>query len=247
MSTTNGLIRILDALDASPAATALRSRSYDLLHLAPGETVADVGCGAGRAVAELTEKGARAIGVDLDEEMIATAGRRHPEADFRLAPATALPLADGELTGYRADKLYHVLDDAAQALREARRTLRPGGRLVLLGQDWDTFVIDSDHPGLTRAIVHARADLMPAPRAARRYRNLLLDAGFDQVEVEAHTGLFTDGAMLPFLAGLAHAALDSGAITQEAHDTWTAEQTARAERGRLFLAVPMFVASATRP
>lgn len=65
--------------------------------------------------------------------------------------------------------------------------------------------------------------------------------------MEAHTGLFTDGAMLPFLAGLAHAALDSGAITQEAHDTWTAEQTARAERGRLFLAVPMFVASATRP
>ncbi|GAA2089788.1 hypothetical protein [Actinomadura alba] len=36
-----------------------------------------------------------------------------------------------------------------RALKEARRVLRPGGRIVLLGQDRDTFVIDSADPGLT--------------------------------------------------------------------------------------------------
>ncbi|WP_433762573.1 hypothetical protein [Nocardia sp. CA-135398] len=53
----------------------------------------------------------------------------------------------------------------------------PGGRIVLAGQDWDAFVIDSDTPDLTRTIVAARADTITNPRAARRYRNLLLDAG----------------------------------------------------------------------
>ncbi|MEU8149944.1 hypothetical protein [Nonomuraea sp. NPDC048901] len=55
----------------------------------------------------------------------------------------------------------------------------PGGRIVLIGQDWDTLVIDSDDPALTRTIVHARADQVTSPRAARSYRNLLLDAGFE--------------------------------------------------------------------
>ena len=60
--------------------------------------------------------------------------------------------------------MNHVLDDPARAAGEARRVLAPGGRIVLIGQDWDTFVIDADDAALTRTIVHARADLVPTPR-----------------------------------------------------------------------------------
>ncbi|MFF7457104.1 hypothetical protein [Kitasatospora sp. NPDC008115] len=56
------LLARLDAADRLPGAERLRSRSYDLLGAGPCSTVLDVGCGAGRAVAELTERGARAIG-----------------------------------------------------------------------------------------------------------------------------------------------------------------------------------------
>ncbi|MFB9883924.1 methyltransferase domain-containing protein [Planobispora siamensis] len=245
MSNARELIPLLDAVDALPAAQALRSRSYELLRLSPGASVVDVGCGAGLAVRELAGQGVRAIGVDLDDEMIAVAKERYPSSDFRPGTAYELPLNTGEVTGYRADKVLHELADAGQALREAARVLAPGGRIVLIGQDWDTFVIDSDRPELTRAIVHARADLITSPRAARRYRNLLLECGFESVEVEVRTAVFTDGMILPLLTGAAHAALDCGAITQEQHDSWTAEQKARAGRDRLFLALPMFVVSAT--
>ncbi|MFC4532248.1 methyltransferase domain-containing protein [Sphaerisporangium dianthi] len=243
----DSLIKVLDGVDARPDAVRLRTRSYELLELEPGTAVVDVGCGAGRAVAEMNERGVRAIGVDASERMITVAGRRWPGADVRLGDAFALPLGDGEVRGYRADKVYHEFRDPAGALGEAARVLAPGGRIVLIGQDWDTMVIDSDDPALTRAIVHAKADTVPSPRAARSYRNLLLGAGFRDAEVEVHTAVFTDGMITSMLARLVDGARSSGAITSGQAAGWTAEQAERAQDGRMFVAVPLFVATALRP
>ncbi|NUS57741.1 MAG: methyltransferase domain-containing protein [Streptomycetaceae bacterium] len=242
---TATLLAVLDTADRMPDAARLRGRSYELLSLVPGSTVVDVGCGAGRAVAELAGHGVRAVGVDPDPGMLAAARERWPEAEFRQAGAEDLPFADGTLHGYRADKVFHVLPEPDRAVAEARRVLRPGGRIVLLGQDWDAIVIDSDDAALTRTIVHARADLLSAPRAGRQYRSLLLAGGFAEVTVEAHTGVFTDAAMLPLVEGLAEPACASGAVSREQADGWLAEQRRRAETGRFLVAVPLFVAAAT--
>lgn len=243
---TDTLIRVLDAAETMPAAARLRARSYQLLRLPPGARVIDVGCGTARAVAELAGHGARAIGVDLDPAMLAAARARFPDIDVRAADATELPLGDGQAHGYRADKVYHVLPDPHAALAEARRVLLPGGRIVLLGQDWDTLVIDSDQPELTRRIVHARADTIPHPRIARAYRNRLLDTGFHDVDIEVHTPVFTDATMLPILVGHASAAHQTGAISGDEADNWVSEQTRRAQDQRLLVAIPMFLAAATR-
>jgi endo-1,4-beta-D-glucanase Y len=61
-----------------------------------------------------------------------------------------------------------------------------------------------------------------------------------------HTAVFTDATMLPVLTGLAAAARATGAITDEQAEAWTTEQTNRARDGRLFLALPLFVAAAQR-
>ena len=228
----SSLLTMLDAYDLQPAAIALRNRSYDLLDLTPGATVVDVGCGGGRAVAELTERGAHAVGVDVDPEMISVARGRWP-AEFHVASAYDLPLDD--VAGYRADKVVHALDDPAKALAEARRVLRPGGRIVLLGQDWDTIVIDSDDAERTRRLLRAKADTIAVPQAARKYRNLLLDAGFVDPEVEVHTTVVTDDTMMPVLAGIA-----------DGDEAWLAEQAERARTDRLFVAIPMFVVAARR-
>jgi len=239
----DGLIARLDAADRLPGAGELRSLSYDVLGAGPGKSVVDVGCGAGRAVAELGERGVRAVGVDPSEQMIAVARGRWPEADFRIAGAYELPLADASVDGYRADKVFHELAEPERALAEARRVLAPGGRIVLVGQDWDTFVIDSDDPGLTRTLVHARAGQVTAPRAARRHRALLLDAGFREVTVEVRTQILTGPDALPLLTALARAAARSGAVDDIRAAGWIAEQRARACRDRLFAAVQVFFAA----
>ncbi|WP_290057841.1 methyltransferase domain-containing protein [Amycolatopsis solani] len=224
------LLALLDAFDDRPAARDLRELTYRGL----GATVVDVGCGGGRAVGELAARGVRALGVDLNAAMIEAAAERWPAGEFHVADATSLPLDDGSVTGYRADKVLHTLADPGRAVAEARRVLAPGGRAVLTGQDWDTFVIDSDDPARTRALVHARADRVPHPRIARRYRNLLLDNGFTGVTVEVRTAVWTDAAVLPILADLG----GDGA--------WLDEQKARARDDRLFVAVPFVVAAGIR-
>ncbi|MFI8499602.1 methyltransferase domain-containing protein [Streptomyces sp. NPDC085524] len=217
-----------------------------MLTLKRGSAVVDVGCGAGRAVAEMADRGARAIGVDTSEEMLAEARRRRSDCRFEHSKAEQLPFEDGELDAYRADKVFHELDDPSRALAEARRVLVPGGRAVLVGQDWDTFLIDSDDAALTRVIVHARADLVPGPRTARRYRSLLLDAGFRDVDVQVHTVVFAGDGALPMISGLAEVAHKARAISRMEAEGWLAEQRARAEVDRLFVAVPLFIASSTR-
>lgn len=241
------LIALLDVAEQLPGATGLRSRSYELMGAAPGRTAVDVGCGSGRSVAELTEIGVKSVGVDPVERMIEVARQRWPREDFRIADAYELPFADATVDGYRADKVFHELGEPDRALDEARRILAPGGRIVLVGQDWDTYVIDSDDLALTRTIVRARADLVQGPQTARRYRNLLLAAGFTGVAVEVHTGVFTGPAMLPVVIGLAEGACSAGAVIREQVDVWINEQRTRAETDRFFLALPLFVAAGTAP
>lgn len=240
---TGHLLAALDAADRMPSATRLRARSYELLSPIPGSTVVDVGCGAGRAVAELAERGVRAVGVDPSRQMLAAARGRWPEAEFREAGAERLPFADGSVRGYRADKVFHVLQDPGQAVAEARRVLCPGGRIVLVVQDWDAVMIDSDDAALTRTIVHARADLLGTPRAGRQCRGLLLAGGFDDVMVEVHTSVFTDPAMVSLLPRLAEPACAGGAVDRDRAEEWLAEQRRRAEADRLLIAIPFFVAS----
>ncbi|MGC5290517.1 methyltransferase domain-containing protein [Micromonospora sp. DT231] len=228
----SSLLAVLDAIESKPAAVELRARSYELLGDLTGRTVVDVGCGSGRAVAEMAERGAHALGVDLDPEMIAVARRRWPAGAFQVGDATELPLETESVTYYRADKVLHVLDDPARAVAEARRVLTPGGRAVLLGQDWDLIAIDSNDSATTRRLIHEKADSLPSPRVARRYRNLLLDAGFTDPIVEVHTAVFTDDAALDVVKR----------ITDE--EDWLAEQGERAHANRILVVVPIFLVAA---
>ncbi|MFR9727039.1 hypothetical protein ACL02R_27325 [Streptomyces sp. MS19] len=82
----------------------------------------------------------------------------------------------------------------------------------------------------------------------RRHRScgLLRDAAFEDVTAEVRTEVFTGPSALPVLTALA-AAQASGAVTREQADGWPAEQRVRADTDRLFLAIPMFLASGTAP
>lgn len=104
----------------------LMNWALDLTGVTPGTLVLEVGCGNGRYLAALRDRGARAVGCDLSLGILRTAG--HPA--LVNADATRLPVRDGAFAvAVAAHMLDHVPDRAA-AIGELRRVLAPGGCLV---------------------------------------------------------------------------------------------------------------------
>jgi len=184
----------LEQVDRIADVSARRRRSFALVGARPGSHLADVGCGLGtaaREMAALVAPGGSVIGVDVSDSMVSAAEERTPlgtaEVTFRVGDATSLPIEDGELTGYRAERLYQHLSRPDLALAEASRVLATGGRLVLVDQDWDCLAFDSDDRTTTRAVIRAFADSLVDGWIGRRYHALLVDAGFVDIDVIAET------------------------------------------------------------
>ena len=93
-----------------------------------GLTVLDAGCGSGRYLRALDERGAKAIGMDLSPAMLARASEttaRITRADLRALPFDAMSI-DLVVCGLALGDL----DDIELALTEIARVLRPGGRVI---------------------------------------------------------------------------------------------------------------------
>ena len=102
------------------------------------QSVLEVGCGTGQIAAELLRRDPSLayVGVDLSPEMLELARARltayGPRATLRTAAAAAIPADDDSVdAAFGVDVLHHVPDRVA-ALRELRRVVRPGGRVVFL-------------------------------------------------------------------------------------------------------------------
>jgi SAM-dependent methyltransferase len=96
-----------------------------------GKDVLDIGCGGGALVRDLAGCGARAVGVEISEDQLASAVARDREsgARYRVGRAQELPVDDASVDiAVFMRTLHHVPPaDLTQALGEARRVLRPDG------------------------------------------------------------------------------------------------------------------------
>jgi len=98
----------------------------------PGERVLDLGCGAGRFVAALRAAGADPVGVEIAEAALERARAVAPGADLRrLADDGSIPLEHGAVDLVWCSEVLEHVADGAHLLQEARRVLRPGGRILV--------------------------------------------------------------------------------------------------------------------
>jgi len=108
--------------------------ALQLAQVEPGKPVADLGCGYGRHLRELVQYGHRATGVDRSRLLLAEARTEVPGAALVRADLRALPFHQGSLAAafcFYSSMFLGTEEDAALALVEAARVLRPGGALVL--------------------------------------------------------------------------------------------------------------------
>ncbi|MBN9560538.1 MAG: arsenite methyltransferase [Alphaproteobacteria bacterium] len=154
--------------------------------LQPGETVLDLGSGAGfdcfLAARQVGPTG-QVIGVDMTHEMLAKARDNASrigatQVEFRLGELEHLPVADNTADVALSNCVINLVPDKQQVFREAFRALKPGGRLAI-SDVVNTAPLSDDLKGDTALICGC---VVGAPQVDQ-LETWLAAAGFEQIKV----------------------------------------------------------------
>ncbi|CAI8013631.1 Arsenite methyltransferase [Geodia barretti] len=156
-----------------------------LASLGTGETVVDLGAGAGFdcfLAAERVGPEGRVIGVDMTPEMVERARANATKGgfanvEFRLGEIEALPVPDGIVDVVISNCVLNLSGDRPRVLAEAMRVLKPGGRMMI-----SDLLSDLAVPDFIAASKESLVGCLPVQVA--EYEADLVAAGFVEVSVE---------------------------------------------------------------
>ncbi|MEX2660031.1 MAG: arsenite methyltransferase, partial [Acidimicrobiales bacterium] len=154
--------------------------------LRPGETVVDLGCGAGLdafIASRAVGPAGKVIGIDMTAALLEL-GRRnareggYDNVEFRLGTMEALPLEDDVADVIVSNCAINLSPEKQRVFAEAARVLRPGGRLEV-----SDLVVQAELPPEIRSSVEAYVGCVGGATTRDEYVRLVNDAGFEAVAV----------------------------------------------------------------
>jgi len=157
-----------------------------LASLREGETVLDLGSGAGfdcfLAANKVGKKG-RVIGVDMTPEMVKRANEsvhknNYKNVEFRLGDIEALPVDDDSIDVVMSNCVINLSPDKGKVFKEAFRALKPGGRLTV-----SDIVLLEELPKFIRESIDAYVGCVSGAMIKSDYLRRIEAAGFRDVRV----------------------------------------------------------------
>jgi SAM-dependent methyltransferase len=166
--------------------------------LRPGETVLDLGSGAGMdafLAARQVGPGGRVIGVDMTDAMLEKARENARKVgvtnvEFRKGQIEYLPIEDESVDAIVSNCVINLSPEKDRVFREAFRVLRPGGRMMI-----SDLVLERPIPSEIMGTVDAYLGCVGGASLRAEYLETIEKAGFGEVRVERET-LFADAVSL---------------------------------------------------
>ena len=166
-----------------------------LASLAEGETVLDLGSGAGfdcfLAANKVGSRG-KVIGVDMTPEMIDKARENvrngnYENVEFRLGEIENIPAADNSVDAVISNCVINLAPDKKRVFSETFRVLKPGGRLMV-----SDIVLLEELPDFLKKSVAAYIGCVSGAVMKGDYLEAITEAGFQQVKLIDETSFPID-------------------------------------------------------
>lgn len=157
-----------------------------LASLKEGETVLDLGAGAGfdcfLAANKVGQKG-KVIGVDMTSEMIDKARENarkdgYENVEFRLGEIENLPVADNSVDAIISNCVINLSPDKGRVFKEAYRALKPGGRVMV-----SDMVLLKELPDFIKNSIEAYIGCLSGALMRDEYIGAIKAAGFQEVRI----------------------------------------------------------------
>jgi ubiquinone/menaquinone biosynthesis C-methylase UbiE len=253
---TSFFIHILEAQDREPGTVRARDAGHRLLDARPGMRVLDVGCGIGTAAIDLAclvEPGGSLVGIDISETMLDIARGKASgvgaPVEFLQRDASSTGFDDNSFDAARSERVFQHIADPEAPLAEMIRVVRPGGRIVVVDTDWDTFAIDLADAELVKKLRASTVQGFVSATVGRRLFGMFQRAGLQDVQVEPVPVTMTkatigDTGLRPGDV-LVQRAVESGGLTAAEGDAITQQMKEADEQGTLFVGFTMYAVGGT--
>jgi arsenite methyltransferase len=175
----------------------------DAVQIKPGDTVLDLGSGAGNDVfvaRRLTGESGRVIGIDMTESMLELARENNKKlgyqnVEFRFGEIENLPVDDNSVNVVISNCVLNLVPDKLKAYKEIFRMLKPGGCFGI-----SDVVLTGELPAKIRAAAEMYAGCVAGALKKEEYLDIIRQAGFpDATVVREKLISMSDEVLLQYL------------------------------------------------
>jgi ubiquinone/menaquinone biosynthesis C-methylase UbiE len=254
----DGLTSYLRNSAATDTIQTAMDRAVAAMAIKPGDRVLDAGCGPGDFLPRLAQAvGPRGFVVGLDHApgfliearaLIASLSIETPVECIE-GDALSLPFPDNFFDSAHTERVLMHLDNPDQSLRELRRVVKPGGRVVCVEPDLAGMRIDHEQPLLARLLVDVFTETIRFPAMGLEMNRRMASAGLIDRTVETLTEVerdFPTEAAAIFRAGSDRLVASERMDPTEA-DAVLAWLVAQSAAGRYTSYTSMFIVSGRVP
>lgn len=246
------MVKTFEKRSQFPDQIKINNEFLEFLNPRPGEHLLEVGSGSGvlsRLVAPKLIPQGRLNGLELSQEIVKLANKMIEDESIRkiikyeVGNALEIPYKMNQFDGVFGARLLLHVKEPQKVIKELKRVVKPGKRVVLMDWDFGTLAIDHSDKKLTRKILNWRTDYKDGNNwSGRQLYRRLKSENFYELNVKPVISLVTDEntSLVQSVYHAASGALENEIITKTEYETWVTEIKGKLNANQFFASITYF-------